>query len=533
MNTGSAPQQDAGLPTFEAVLAILVIIITLSAMRLSLFLWPEPPRAELLTAREMRQDLFVLRREIESHSAFLSLDHQSKLERIDSQIKALAARYPDQIPARVFGAEVLKILNLLQDPGISTSEEAEFGLRLPFILRAMENAWLALNADLQPFNPDFPFVSHIDDIPIARWQEAAQSFLPGASRYSLSEQSRWLERVGLLRTELGIKASTDVRLTLFNQDGQSIRQVHALLPPAPEFTPPPGFRISPIAQHSMMVTVGDLDELEHNRGNRQALQQAMQSRLLVVDLRRARGQSPALLTLLAAYGDTETDLLGFARYRVSATKRNDYLGTTAYRAVGNGPNLVEDEAHIRFGQWFARSQSQGDKVKGQLALLAGPGCRQECEWIIHSAKAWPRAIIIGEDTLGDLGKLHQFRLPNLRQSFFFSSSLAYAKDGSLISGVGSSPDIWVAGQENFDAPGLLALIGELTELPTPPTDISPNGAEATETQYDSGTSSNTEETSANTEMTPHASDAVSESTSAASPALSSKSQTSVSSQQTD
>ncbi|WP_338589901.1 S41 family peptidase [Shewanella khirikhana] len=485
MTASSTPAQDAGLPTFEAVLAILVIIITLSAMRLSLFLWPETPRAELLTAREMRQDLFVLSREIETHSAFLSLDQHDKLERIDAYMKALMNRYPDQIPADVFGAEVLKILNLLQDPGIATSEEAEFGRRLPVSLRAMENRWLALKDDLSPLDEEYPFVSHMDGIPIARWQEAAQAFLPGAARYSLSEQGHWLERITLLRAELGLKEREQVVLTLTSPEGQSRRQALALLPPAPQLDGPPAFSVSPMDNHSTLVTIGDLDELEHNRGHLLALEDAMNSPLLVLDLRRARGQSPALLTVLGAYDDNDSALVGFARYRASADKRNDYLGTEAYRAVGDGPLMAEDEAHTRFGQWFARSQPKRAKVDGRLALIAGPGCRQECEWVVHSAKDWQRASIIGEDTLGDLGKLHRFRLPNLKQYFFFSSSLAYARDGRLISGAGTSPDIWVAGQESFDAQGLLALIGELTKLPAVATPDTPEMTDSPNTDANS------------------------------------------------
>ncbi|QYJ74655.1 S41 family peptidase [Shewanella sp. FJAT-52076] len=465
MKATSAGQPAAALPTFDAVLAALVMIITVSAMRLSLFLWPQEPRAYTLTAREMRQDLYILQREIAAHSAFLSLEPVIKQQRIDSYIRAMSNRYPDQIPSPLFAAEVLKILNLLDDPGVATEADAEFGQLLPVQLRPMEDSWLALNEILTPFDENHPFISHLDDIPMARWQEAVQAFLPASSKYSLTEQATWLTRTSLLRGELGLVQKPEVTLTLTNPEGQQRRTRLPLLPPSPDpsvIALP--FSIQPIGDRGFWVTIGDLNELEQNRAQMQELKRAMTAELLVLDLRRTQGQSPALLTVLAAYADEDSTMLGFARYRTSVDKRNDYLGNRAYQAVSEGPQLVEDDAHSRFGQWYARSQPRADKVSGRLALIAGPGCRQECEWIVHSAKGWQRAIIIGEDTMGDLGKLHAFQLPNLKQRFYFSSSLAYALDGSLISGAGTSPDIWVPGQESFDAEGILALIGELAPV---------------------------------------------------------------------
>ncbi|QYK04527.1 S41 family peptidase [Shewanella zhangzhouensis] len=473
MKATSAGQPAAALPTFDAVLAALVIIITVSAMRLSLFLWPQEPRADTLTAREMRQDLYILQREIAAHSAFLSLEPVIKQQRIDSYIRAMSNRYPDQIPSPLFAAEVLKILNLLDDPGVATEADAEFGQLLPVQLRPMEDSWLALNESLTPFDENYPFISHLDDIPMARWQEAVQAFLPASSKYSLTEQATWLTRTSLLRGELGLVQKPEVTLTLTNPEGQQRRTRLPLLPPSPDpsvIALP--FSIQPIGVRGFWVTIGDLNELEQNRAQMQELKRAMAAELLVLDLRRTQGQSPALLTVLAAYADEDSTMLGFARYRTSVDKRNDYLGNRAYQAVSEGPQLVEDDAHSRFGQWYARSQPKADKVSGRLALIAGPGCRQECEWIVHSAKGWQRAIIIGEDTMGDLGKLHAFQLPNLKQRFYFSSSLAYALDGSLISGAGTSPDIWVPGQESFDAEGILALIGELAPVETQtPTEV--------------------------------------------------------------
>ncbi|MBT1443702.1 hypothetical protein KJI95_04075 [Shewanella sp. JM162201] len=460
MTAHSTGNADSNLAHVEAILAVLVIIITLSAMRLSLFLWPEEARASVLTAREMRQDLYLLRRELDAHSAFLTLDEASKSAQIDAYIKAMASRYPDQIPSTIFGAEVLKIMNILQDPGTGTGPEAEFGQRLPIVPRALDDRWLALDDSLNAWDEDHPFISHIDDVPLSRWQEATQAFLPGSSKYSLTSQAQWLRRIALLRHELGLSAKPSVTLTLTSLEGQVRRVTLQLLPDEPPVTENL-FSIKPLGEKANLITLTNIDEIEHNRSHQKQFQQAMAADLLVLDLRAAQGESPALLTILGAYADSDDPLIGFARYRASASKRNDYLGTDAYRAADSGPTLAGDDAHVRFGQWFVRSQPKGPKVTGRLAVIAGPGCRQECEWIVHSAKQWQRAIIIGEDTMGDLGKLHRLRLPNLKQEFFFSSSLAYARDGSLISGAGTSPDIWVPGQEAFDAEGLLALIGEL------------------------------------------------------------------------
>jgi len=226
-------------------------------------------------------------------------------------------------------------------------------------------------------------------------------------------------------------------------------------------------------EQSMKLTLANLDALDAP-ANKHLLQRAMTAPLLLLDLRHGHGHSPQLLSLLADYMGVSDELLGFAHYRRGDT-RSDFFGSEAFRILPGQLEMTAQPGSDAFGPGFSRTlnRSAANRVAVRaaahsvapitggvrLAIVTGPDCRQECEWIVHSAKHWPNTVILGEATSGDLGKLYQLTLPNSRIRIAFSQSLAFDAEGQLLSATGTAPDISISSVDEPDWQGLLQLIG--------------------------------------------------------------------------
>ncbi|QSX30640.1 hypothetical protein JYB88_02970 [Shewanella cyperi] len=505
MAGSSEPVKGPRPLSFRGVTACLCLLITLSTLALLQLSWPEPAKPQQLTAAEIAEDLYLLQQKLSRHSAFLALNGKSAEAKLGRASQALLKKVDGQLSNRRFAAELLRLLAPLEDPGLQLAAESLDCRQLPLQLRPMEHQWLALNETGAPLDADFPFITHIDGLPLERWIGAAQSYLPSGSKNSPGLLQPWLGRLGILRRDLGLPDTDSVLLGLSDgefasrflsldlaaespsQNMDEFPQATAWLAAYPEFKPllqpllssltlgrvnhEPAHEPRPMPSlqrldpGSMSLTVDNLDALD-TQASKALLSQALASPRLIVDLRHAHGHSPQLLSMLAGYAGESGSLLGFAHYRRGDT-RSDFFGSGAFRIL---PGAVEPglpESGEAFGPWYSRSlegqssRSRPDFASApdtRLAIIAGPNCRQECEWIVHSAKHWARAVILGEATSGDLGKLYSLTLPNSRIRVSFSQSLAFAADGQLLSAVGTQPDINISSVDEPDWQGLLQLI---------------------------------------------------------------------------
>ncbi|NMH65392.1 S41 family peptidase [Shewanella salipaludis] len=501
---------------YRTIVGVFCLLLGCCLLRLSLFSLPARLPAQRIEGQALRQDLYVLLERLTENSAFFALEPQRRQAALNQAAHRLAERYPISITGDRLAAEITKLLSTLGDPGASVAPFPTGAARLPVTLRPYRDRWLALTLAQRPLDPDYPFISHIDGIPLSRWLQASQAYLPTQMQQHAGMQAFWLERLGLLRQDIGLRQRPEVTLTLSNDDQQQRQLILALsrqtLAPEPGLTESevPGLTEhglaaselrqwvsepelqSPtrpsqletdmgaepeLARQAMRISITNLDELAINPILQATLAAGLQRPLLLLDLRHAHGTHPELLQLLTGYDDGPKAKrpLGFANYRRAPGLRNDYLGplnfipleessrqprqtaaTDSLATTQPRPMLMPMPGQQAFSPFYVRpypsvsSPSGAFPANNRLALLIGPDCRQECEWIAHSAKSWSRVTLIGERTVGDLGRKYYFTLPNSGLRIGVSASLAYTSEGQLLSGVGTLPDIELTGGEPLE-----------------------------------------------------------------------------------
>lgn len=502
------------LSSYRGVVVLFSALILISCIRLALFAIPAPQLQQELMPAQIRQDLYALQQQIERHSAFYALDSEQNEQNFQRYANHIIEQYPHIISNDRFAAEMTKLLNSLKDPAARVGPFDDQIGQLPIILRPLNEQWLALNQAHDPLDVNFPFVTHIDGLPMAKWVNASQVYLPEPAKESQEMQLIWLNKLNLLRGDLGLNQKDTVLLTLtndsfetkqltiplktfvatdnLNHSTQLIDDPQALLTLLTQYldvkpTTNTTAQLTLINTKTARLTIEDLSDFETNKALQQQLLAGMRLPLLVVDLRRAHGFSPKLLTMLSRYQDVtdkaqmhvnnagprHTDIMGFAHYRRSPEFKNDYLNPLNFMPLNE---VVDNPSRLKaltrglpqhdadkFSPWFVRTKPQvtpqGDN---RLALLVSPYCRQECEWIAYRTKSWPRVNLIGERTSGDFARVYQFHLPNSGLAVSLSTSLAYDRDGKQLSGLGTEPDILLPQNSDMEWRGLASLVNSNT-----------------------------------------------------------------------
>ncbi|QSX34385.1 hypothetical protein JYB87_03795 [Shewanella avicenniae] len=456
---------------FRVILYLFWIALLVSALQLARFAIEDPTQRDILTNTQLQQDLARLQLELERYSAFTVLRPQLKLT-IAQAMSALVQRYPTQLTRQQFSLEVAKLLALLDDPGATIFPWPRES-QLPLSLKPMGQRWLALNDQSQPFDREHPFVSHIDGIPIQRWQHTATQLLAvGAERPQ--RLANLMAQTVLLRQIMGLAAHDTVRLTLTNDEIAPV-SVNMPLVEVPQSSSFAMNRWRLLAANVQLLRNDDLDSFAVNKQLRLDLQKALNAEILVLDLRQADGSNSSLLRLLAArYENPSSQPSGFGRYKRQPQLRNDFLSPFGYQPLARfslfptvKSQLMQNQ-HSELSEWFARQPlvnseqlNEGNNQTTepqQLILLIGPQCRHECEWLVHTAASWPHTLLLGSKTLGDFGRQLQFRLPASGLNVQFSASLAYDRHGNLLSGIGTKPDIEIQSDGRVDWSQLLSAL---------------------------------------------------------------------------
>lgn len=437
-----------------------------------------------LRHREMRQDLNILVDEIRQHSAFSGLD-SARLENIERAVDSILYRYPINITSSKFKAEVLKLIAMLNDPGTSINAHIQPSGILPLRLRPLGNDWLALNEDEQLLDPEHPYITHIDGIPLSRWIDVSLRFVPHSLRLSTSQQIQWLSQLDMLRAEMGLAVTDEVRLSLTDNLDSNIQLRLAVRTDAwPKETLILKDPLD-IESSAALISITDLTRFDLDPLALKELQFAFTYPLTILDLRAVTGNSDRLLKLLVSEfagpeqfsGNDEASryLMALSQYRRSTDFKGDLLRPLNFLPFdefnffeqiqfSDISQTINNENAARFGHWYARRSpamtgSNTNKSKAhRLALVIGPECREECEWIAYVAKYLPRVTLIGEKTSGDLGKRYGFNLPQSNIEVRVTASIAYSARGELLSGKGTHPDIKLPINETIHWQGLVTLL---------------------------------------------------------------------------
>ncbi|AQS37942.1 Peptidase family S41 [Shewanella psychrophila] len=479
-----------GFPQIVNVFGLCLLISTLQLARLTLYSVEYKTR---LTQSEMHQDLDVLINEVRLHSAFAALDEQ-RFAKIEADVEPLVYRATNSLESQYFYAEVVKLLATLEDPGaIITSPNKPLPV-LPVILKPVADSWLALDGNAVPIDPDHPFITHIDGLPLSRWEQTSQKFISNPVNKSVSERVHWLSQLNILRRDMGLPLKSQVTLSLSDNLDSNIQLV---LPVAKHQVHPPRELISGkmnslsdsgTTSQPVYASIELLSNYDRDSELVAKLERGAQQALTIIDLRNAVGDSDELLHFIARhYPNPETTnnrnnapqrLMALGQYRRSIDFKSDFL-----RPLGFIPfdefnffeqlefrqtsQTIDIDKAERFGLWYGRRSPLAAEfhydesyraTSSRLGLIIGPECRRECEWVAYFAKSLSRVTLIGEKTSGDLGRRYGFTLPNSGIKVELTASLTYNMQGKLLSSVGTQPDIPLPITEVINWQGLLSLI---------------------------------------------------------------------------
>ncbi|WP_299792838.1 S41 family peptidase [uncultured Shewanella sp.] len=476
---------------FKEIVNLFGICLLISTLQLARLTLTSGENRVNLRHGEMRADLDTLVNEIRVHSAFSSLD-SSRLKQIESAVDSILYRYPINITSQRFNTEVMKLVAMLNDPGSRTRSPSPATGFLPIRLKPLQGSWLALNEGAQPLDPQHPFITHIDGIPLSRWVSISQQFVPKALQLSPSQQVERLSQLNMLRGEMGLAISDRVRLTLTDHIDSEIQlNLDVAATPLPTRTvihQPP----AAIEKRVSLVKVTELTDFKTGSPSLTQLQFAFEASLTVLDLTDTTGSSDRLLQLLTEefaepgtlppLDETGAHILALSQYRRAIGFRSDFLRPLHFRpfdefdffeqiALTDISQQIEIENSEGFGLWHGRYTPLPSSAKsnmaasgeGHVALLIGPGCRKECEWIAYVAKSLPGVTLVGERTFGDFGRHYSFKLPHSKIDVKLTASIIYNARGELLSGQGTRPDIELPIDESIHWEGLLTLLTEAKE----------------------------------------------------------------------
>lgn len=455
-----------------------------------------------LTQQEMQQDLENLLYQVEQHSAFSALN-QDQLVELKDRIEPLLFRLSQTDHSQHFYAEITKLLAKLDDPGMTTTPLGQTGYKLPISLRVVADKWLALDSEANFIDQDHPYITHIDGIPMARWEKVSKQFISAPQQQSISTRLHWLSQLSLLRYDMGLPNKAHVLLTLTDH-GDLNRQLSVPVAHAAQtvetYPVSKAMKPSESAILPAYISITDLSEVRTDKNMIAQLKHSFKQPMTVLDLRMAKGNNGELLTLIAnEYANRETSmvdmkdpqrLIALGQYKRSYDFKSDFLRPLGFipfeefdffeqvefTRVSQSINLPENN---RFGLWYGRRAPLVKKPYRhtstslplpRLALLIGPECRGECEWIAYFAKSLDRVTLVGEKTSGDLGRRFHFTLPNSGINIHLTASLTYDMQGKLLSSMGTKPDIPLSINEDIHWQGLLSLL-DTEEAPNLVTDI--------------------------------------------------------------
>ncbi|QLE86771.1 hypothetical protein FLM48_17855 [Shewanella sp. Scap07] len=433
-----------------------------------------------LSPYQANKDLQVLQQQISQHSAIAAID-PSQLNQVIKASQQFQQILPSRVSVTEFVPEVQKILAQLDDINAHVKTD-RFSKQLPIHIRYIDNQFIALNDKGSLQISQYPYLTHLDGLPLSYWLSAAARYLPSGLSQDYNALLTQLSYLPQLRQEIGARPSETVTLTL--SDGQqSHQQTIALIdsdrPPHLPFSA--NWVIKP--QPSNVFEIGNFNQFANDAAFKAVVTQSLLTPLTILDLRRGHGTNSLLTRALAGYYGMQSysgiqPPVAIARYRLNNRLRADYLQSRQFEPfeqfssfeqlhLTTASQAAHSDNDSSFGQWFAR-KAPFSQIKvsplpthnkvGKLALIIGPQCRGECQWLVHFAQSWPNVTLIGTATRGDFDLKHRFTLPKSNIDVTLTNSLVYDMHGQLLTGRATQPDIELTVDENIHWPGLLDVI---------------------------------------------------------------------------
>lgn len=446
------------------VFATMMCISAVQLIRISFF--PHSPSYQL-TSEQQKQDIQQVLSDINQKSAFAALDPGKKHKFNLAAQRLLLANLP-HTNSSIFQIRLQAWLSTLNDPAISvtlpqSAPRSNVLTSFQGVLHHDGKHWLAFMPIREQLDEDYPYLTHIDGLPIARWVSAAQQYIPDSLKLSAIEQSRWISHINQLRQDIGLPLSDSAQFTFTNSVGDSIQRTMRLGKPGDSkidisYSTTPVHKQASLARDTLQYPAYSepkemfFKQLEASTNN--PIQLDIRQ-LTSIDNRLNQWINDNVAPSYTPYNST----IGLIKYKrfpksTSATFSKQaffpledlpFFEQTQLETVGFNRQFDSTQA---FSHWLVRRTDEylnAASKKRQLHLLVDSSCQQECEWLALRAASWPNVSLLGEQTRGSLSPRHSLKLKHSGISIKYSAALTYSAQGRLISGIGISPHITLTG----------------------------------------------------------------------------------------
>ncbi|PKG76036.1 hypothetical protein CXF86_03795 [Shewanella sp. GutCb] len=451
--------------SFKSIVVLFVLMMGISAAQLIRLSFFPHTASYTLSPAQQRQDINQLLAVINQKSSFAAFDPAQKYI-FNQQAQRLLSANLQPSNAVNFQVKLQRWISSLNDPATSISlpnraKQLTDIKQLPGQLYYDGQHWLVYTAENSLFNEEFPFLTHMDGLPMQRWQKAAQRYIPDSIKLSIKEQSHWLHGINQLRLDIGLTTSNSIVLTFTNTEGDNTQREVALVSRNQQqenIQQPTAAAMAASSSSQHVIRYPENIKLSPHILEQLALSKPEQD--LILDIRHLNVPDTALTQWLqrqfapqsVAYSSA-IGLMKYKRYPHSSTKlfstKNivpikelHFFEQVNLEALGFD-NHIQDS--ISFSQWLVRrlvnNREENQSKQRKLVLIVDSSCQQECEWLALMASAWPNVQLIGERTRGSLSPRHYASLTQSGIKVSFSAALVYSPQGKLVSGIGIRPTI--------------------------------------------------------------------------------------------
>ncbi|ABZ78079.1 hypothetical protein Shal_3536 [Shewanella halifaxensis HAW-EB4] len=478
--------------SYKGTISIFALLICVSSAQLIYLSLPSSSSITTLNHRQYRQDIDAFIDAIKQHSAFAAMEPE-RVTAITEASHALLQSATNSNDAARLELQLLQLLSQLNDPGASAQRpingvyDTNRQLQLPIEIRFDGQYWHAFYQDGAMLEPDFPYLTHIDGLPMIRWVEASQGYLADSIKLSTQAQSTWIRQIARLRLDIGLSDRDETLITLSNGEANlqyplklTRNQRHAA-------------KVTPLEANALEANSLEANSLEASKPqgvvrlstnidlttitelSKQLAQLSTEhGSPLIIDIRAIKQPQPLLMAWLFSQFSQQNkpQSIGLLQYKRFATSRADQLprhyipmsklSFFEQAALNNqgfdtrkGPTSAFSDYLVR--RYNPRVDDKSQQQTHRLSLLVDSSCELECEWIALASLQWPSVELIGETTRGSLSPRYHVTLPNSGIEVQFSKAVVYAPSGQLISGIGLGPAIQL-NQLDFEDNNIAELI---------------------------------------------------------------------------
>ncbi|GAB5496482.1 MAG: hypothetical protein Phyf2KO_15620 [Phycisphaerales bacterium] len=359
---------------------------------------------------------------------------------------------------------------------------------MPALLQTAEGGIVAFKPDRSGFiDPECPYITEIDGLPIGEWIESASMYVTDGSEQLVRRRSlgvlRW---INLIRSELGLAQDSHVTLTLTNGKGTDSRVKLEVTDQMPQFGQWPhgktrvldsgiGYMrlasMQPSMEFQMRVmrdggSPKEIDAVWVDSTIRE-FESLAGCPSLIIDVRGNGGgiREPTLELMKRLMGAGSTPIvINAARARISRvqdpSESEGYLDNRMlYPQEWDGWNTAEREAIARFKQTFRPSWSPDagsysdwhymvvtpDELSPPqtrpVVVLIDEGCFSATDIFAAALGELPNVTLVGQPTSGGSARSKKYDLENLGTAIRLGSMVSYQPNGKLYDGVGVTPDV--------------------------------------------------------------------------------------------